>query len=119
MSTPAPVPVRGVPPVTQLRARPGVLDLAAPDAEAWTIRVQVLHSWDAVRVRVAPSEPVLAVKVQGLDALDPAAEFHDAFVVKHRGHELPDELASLADAGVVDGATLLVMRRRRTPIREG
>ncbi len=108
-----------VPPVTQLRARAATLDLAAPDATVFTIRVQLLEAWDMVRVRVAPTEPVIAVKVRALEVLDPSAEFHDAFVVKHRGVEVLDEEASLVDAGVVDGATLLIMSRRRHPTREG
>jgi hypothetical protein len=106
-------------PVTALRARPGTIDLAAADAEAWTIRVQLLEAWDAVRVRVTPSEPVIAVKVRALAALDPSIAFHDGYVVKHRGFEVLDEAISLVDAGVVNGATLLVMSRRRAPVREG
>lgn len=106
-------------PVTALRARPATLHLAAPDAAAWTIRVQLLEAWDVVRVRVEPSEPVVAVKVRALAALDPSIAFHDAYVVKHRGVAILDEEASLRDAEVVDGATLLVMSRRRRPVREG
>jgi hypothetical protein len=107
-------------PVTQLRARPGVLDLAAANtADAWTIRVQLMHAWDLVRVRVAPSEPVISVKVRALEALDPSADFHEDFEVKHRGVEVYDEDASLRDAGVVNGATLLLLHRRRQPTREG
>jgi hypothetical protein len=108
-----------VPPVTALRARPHTLDLAAPDEDALTIRVQLLEAWDAIRVRVAADEPVVSVKVRALEALDPSAEFHDAFVVKHRGIEILDEGESLAQAGVVNGATLLIMSRRRRPTREG
>ncbi len=108
-----------VPPVTMLRARPGRIDLAPAEAPAWVIRVQLLHAWDAVRVRVAPTEPVVNVKVQALDALDPSAEFHDAFVVKVGGAEVLRETESLAEAGVVNGATLLVMHRQRQPTREG
>lgn len=109
----------GALPVTQLRARADTLDLAAPDAEAITIRVQLLEAWDMVRVRVSPTEPVITVKVRALDALDPAAEFHEGYVVKHRGVLILDEDASLASAGVVDGTTLLITARRRRPIREG
>jgi hypothetical protein len=106
-------------PVTAIRARPGTIDLAAPGADAWTIRVQLLHAWDAVRIRVSPTEPVVSVKVRALDALDPAADFHESFVIKHGGAEIVHESGSLADAGVVNGATLLVMQRDRHPTREG
>lgn len=109
----------GVPPVTRLRARAATLDMSAPDAAVITIRVQLLEAWDTVRVRVAPTEPVIAVKVRALEVLDPSAEFHEGYVVKHRGIEVLDEEASLLEAGVVDGATLLIMSRRRQPTREG
>ncbi len=112
-------PESSVPPVTSWRARAGTIDLAAPDAEAWVIRVQLLHAWDAVRCRVSPDEPVLSVKMRALDVLDPAADFHEAFVTKHGGAEIVDESVSLVDAGVVNGATLLVMHRERLPTREG
>jgi hypothetical protein len=103
--------------VSLLRARPGVVRLAPPGAPTVTVRVQLAEAWDAVRVEAAPGEPVLAVKVRALAALDPGADYHDDFVVKLRGAEVLDENASLAEVGATDGSTVLLMRRRRRPVR--
>ena len=43
---------------------------------------------------------------------DPAA-----FVLKFRGAELQDESRSLADAGLVPNGALIVLRKRRRPVR--
>jgi hypothetical protein len=103
--------------VSQLRARQEPIRLGAPGEPTITIRVQLLEAWDAVLVEVPPSEPVLTVKVRALEALRPETEYHDEFVVKLRGFEVLDENASLADAGVRDGSTLLVTSRRRRPVQ--
>jgi hypothetical protein len=103
--------------VTTLRSRPSTIHLAPPGIEAITIRVEMPEVWDVVAVSVAPSEPVLAVKVRALEALFPEAQLHADFVLKLRGWEILDETASLADAGVVDGSILLLTHRRRRPVR--
>lgn len=91
--------------------------LAAPDAKAITIRVQVPEVWDLVVVHAAPSETVLAVKVAALRSLYPDAEFHEEWVMKLRGIEVLDEDASLSEAGVLDGSIFLLTGRRRRPVR--
>ena len=105
--------------VGSLRARPTTIRLAPEGTEAITIRVEMPEVWDVVRIAVAPTEPVLAVKVRALEALYPEAdpELHADFVLKLRGWEILDEAASLADAGVIDGSILLLTFRRRRPVR--
>ena len=103
--------------VTSLRSRKSVIHLAPESADAITIRVEMLEVWDVVAIVVAPTEPVIAVKVRALEALFPEAEMHQDFVVKLRGWEVLDESASLADAGVIDGSILLLTHRRRRPVR--
>jgi hypothetical protein len=103
--------------VSQIRSRPGVVRIAEPGQPSITVRVQLAEVWDTVRVEVAPTEPVLTVKVRALEALYPEAEFHDDFVVKINGFEVLDENASVADSGAMDGSTYLVAFRRRRPIR--
>jgi len=103
--------------VTSLRSRRSTIHLAPEGVEAITIRVEMPEVWDVVAIVVAPSEPVLAVKVRALEALFPEAQLHADFVVKLRGWEILDEAASLADAGVVDGSILLLTHRRRRPVR--
>jgi hypothetical protein len=110
MSAPAPF-------VTGLRSRRSTIRLAPDGVEAVTIRVEMPEVWDVIRIVVAPSEPVLAVKVRALEALFPEADMHADFVLKLRGWEILDEAASLADAGVVDGSILLLTHRRRRPAR--
>jgi hypothetical protein len=62
-------------------------------------------------------ESVRTAKVYALNALIPDALFPDEFSVKLNGCEIFDESVSLARAGVVDGSTLLVARRRRRPVK--
>jgi hypothetical protein len=102
---------------TQLRARPGVVTLAQPGAaQLWTIRAQVAEAWDAVRLQVSPSTTVDAAKRAALTLLISETEDADAYEVKHRG-VLVDEAATLQDANIPDGATLLVISRRKRPVR--
>jgi hypothetical protein len=103
--------------VSQLRARPSTIRLVPPTAQGLTIRVEVPEVWDAVRIVVAPREPVLTVKVRALEALFPEAELHSDFVLKFRGWEILDEAAPLADLGIEDGTILLLTHRRRRPVR--
>jgi hypothetical protein len=105
--------------VTTLRSRRTTIQLAPEGDSAITIRVEMPELWDVVRIVVAPTQPVLAVKLAALEALYPEAigELHADFVVKLRGWEILDEAASLADAGVIDGSILLLTFRRRRPVR--
>ena len=105
--------------VTTLRSRRTTIQLAREGDSAITIRVEMPEVWDVVRIVVAPTQPVLAVKLAALEALYPEAtgELHADFVVKLRGWEILEEAASLADAGVIDGSILLLTFRRRRPVR--
>jgi hypothetical protein len=102
--------------VTSLRSRPSTINLAPDGANAITIRVEMPEVWDVVAIVVAPSEPVVTVKVAALEALFPEAQLHTDFVLKLRGWEILDEAASLADAGVIDGSILLLTYRRRRAV---
>jgi hypothetical protein len=102
---------------SSLRARSAEIRLAEPGPAMLRVRVEMPEVWDVVRVVVAPDERMLVVKVKALDALFPAAELHQDFVLKYRGWEILDESATLADAGVVDGGTLLLTHRRRRAVR--
>ena len=84
---------------------------------AMQLRVQLAEAWDSTRFEVPQSEQVSAVKVRALDSLDSEADAPEVYVVTYRGEEILDESASLADAGVVNGSTLLISRRRRRPVR--
>ena len=102
----------------QLRTRGASIRVGAADAPTrWSVRVQVPEVWDAVLFSAPPTEPVLSLKVQALEALFPDAAFHDDFVLKLHGFEVLDENASLAEVGVADGSILLLTSRRRRPVR--
>jgi len=103
--------------VSTLRARTDTVRLGEPGAAVIAVRVEMPEVWDAIRLEAPPSEPVVAVKVQALARLYPEADFHEEFVVKFLGCEVLDENASLADIGAVTGSTLLLMFRRRRPVK--
>ena len=81
-----------------------------------TLRVMVPEVWDEATLTVPPATPVARLKADALATLrvagDPAG-----YVVKFRGSQLLDETGSLADHGVVDNANLIVLPRRRRPVR--
>jgi len=80
------------------------------------VRVMVQDAWDEVRLDLPSSTPLTEVKRRALEATrvirDPAA-----YVLKFRGAELQDESRSLADAGVVPNGALIVLSKRRRPVR--
>ena len=85
-------------------------------APVLAVRVMVEDVWDEVQVALPASTPLgdlksLALRQAGVP--DDASEY----LVKYLGAELQDEDRSLADAGVVPNATLVVLPRRRRPLR--
>ena len=80
-----------------------------------SLRVKVHDIWDEVRLEAPASAEVADVKRRALRASrigrDP-----EEYVVKFRGMELGDD-TSLADAGIVPNAGLIVLPRRRWPVR--
>ena len=108
----------GEPFVAQLRTRGDIIELAAPNGPAITVRVEMPEVWDVVRVHASPDEPVATIKRRALEALHPGTELQDdLYVLKLNGWEVLDESASLAVAGAVDGSIFLVTNRRRRPVR--
>ena len=109
--------------VTSLGVRPETIRLvdgtsaATPRDSLITVRVRGAEVWDGVRVEASASTPVRNVKQAALAVLMPDVDTPDLFVVKLLGSELRDENLSLFDAGVKNGATLLVMSRRRHAVR--
>lgn len=109
--------------VTSLGVRPetiSLLDSAAasgPRTGVITLRVHGAEVWDAVRVEAMPSTPVRHVKQAALAVLMPDVDAIDGFVVKLHGNAIRNESLALSEAGVKNGATLLVMSRRRHAVR--
>ena len=103
--------------VATLRARPETIQLAAAGAPSITIRAQLSEAWDAVRINASANDSVESVKIAALEMLDPSAESHANYLITNRGVKIFDERQSLAAAGVVNGATLLIELRHRRPVR--
>ncbi len=80
------------------------------------IRVMVQDAWDEIHLELSSATPLAEVKRQALVATrvtgDPAG-----YLLKFRGAELQDETRSLADAGMVPNGAMIVLSRRRRPVR--
>jgi hypothetical protein len=81
-----------------------------------SVRVMVTDVWDEVRLDLPSGTPLAEVKRQALDATRVTGD-PGAYVLKFRGAELHDESRSLADAGMVPNGALIVLRKRRRPVR--
>ena len=102
--------------VSQLRARPGTIEIGTDGESTLSVRVQIPEVWDAVRVSAAADTEVSTVKARAVEALLGEAD-PERFLVKLRGTLVANEAVTLAEAGAVDGSTLLVTSRHRRPIR--
>ena len=80
-----------------------------------SLRVKVQELWDEVRLESPASADVADVKRRALRATRVSGD-PEGYVLKYRGAELSDEM-SLADAGIVSNAGLIVLPRRRSPLR--
>lgn len=90
--------------------------MSAVAPAALGLRVTVSDVWRTVEVRVAPRAAALEVKQRALylAGLDPRLE--GRYELKFGGGALPDA-QRLDDAGVPDGAALVVLPRLRRPVR--
>jgi len=103
--------------VTNLRTNGELIRLGSGDEPIFHLRVQVAELWDSVRLDAPPSEQVISIKRAALDALYPVGIDPDEYVVRLHGFEILDESVSLSAAGIRDGSILLLVKRRRQPVR--
>lgn len=80
------------------------------------LRVLVHKTWDEVLLKVPADSTVGALKEQALAASNAGGD-PDGFEVKFRGALIRDESQDLASAGLVPNAQLIVLARRRQPVR--
>jgi hypothetical protein len=80
------------------------------------LRVMVEDVWDEVFLELPDATSVGDIKRQAL-ALTHVRRDPAEYVLKFRGAELSDESRSLAQAGLVPNAALIVLSRRRRPVR--
>ena len=80
------------------------------------LRVMVEDVWNEVLLEVADELPVSEIKRQALD-LTRVTRDPSEYMVKFRGAQVSDESVSLARAGLVPNGALIVLARRRRPVR--
>lgn len=80
------------------------------------VRIMVQDAWDEVQLELPLTMPLAELKRRALEATRVARD-PSGYLLKFRGAELLDESRSLADAGLVPNAGLIVMARRRRPVR--
>jgi hypothetical protein len=80
------------------------------------LRVMVQDAWDEVLLELPSTTPLAELKRQALEATRVTGD-PSRYLLKFRGAELDDESRSLADAGLVPNGALIVMPRRRRPVR--
>jgi hypothetical protein len=80
------------------------------------LRVTVEDVWGEVLLELSDELPVSEVKRQALELTHIKRSPSD-YVLKFRGAELSDESESLAKAGLVPNGALIVLARRRRPVR--
>jgi hypothetical protein len=80
------------------------------------VRVTVLDTWDEVRLEVPPHTPIAEVKRAALARAGVTRPAGD-YLVKFRGAEVWENGTTVAEAGVVPNAALIVLPRRRLPVR--
>jgi hypothetical protein len=80
------------------------------------VRVKVEDAWDEVFLELTDTTLLSELKRQALERThvhgDPAE-----YLIKYRGASMADETRSLADAGVVPNAALIVLAKRRRAVR--
>jgi hypothetical protein len=80
------------------------------------LRVMVEDVWDEVFLELADDLPVSEIKRQALD-LTRVTRDPSEYILKFRGAQMSDESVSLARAGLVPNGALIVLARRRRPVR--
>jgi hypothetical protein len=85
-------------------------------SENLRLRVTVQDAWDEVPLDLSSAASLADLKRAALEATKVTRD-PDDYVLKFRGFELFDESRSLADAGLVPNGAVIVLARRRRPLR--
>lgn len=83
---------------------------------ALAVRVMVEDVWDEVLLELSGETPLSELKRQALERTYVKRNPSD-YLLKYRGAALSDESRSLSEAGLVQNAALIVLSRRRRPVR--
>lgn len=83
---------------------------------AMPVRVMVEDAWDEVVLEVPETTPLAELKLAALE-LTRVQGNPSGYVLKYRGAEVSDEGRTLRQLGVVPNSALIVLSRRRRPVR--
>ncbi len=84
--------------------------------DAMPLRVMVQDAWDEVTLHLPASTTVAELKARAL-ALTHVPHDPAGYEVKHRGAAIRDETRSIGATGLPSNAALIVLPRRRRPVR--
>lgn len=80
------------------------------------VRVTVLDTWEEFSLSVPDQTPVAELKRQAL-RLAHVTRPTEGYLVKYQGAEVPEGTVTVAEAGIPANGALIVLSRRRTPVR--
>jgi hypothetical protein len=80
------------------------------------IRVKVEDAWDEVFLQLPDGTPLSELKRQALE-LTHVTTNPSEYLIKYRGAALSDESRSLAQLGLVPNSALIILAKRRRPVR--
>lgn len=100
-----------------LRAGSHVLRLGSDSEARLAFRVQLQDVWETVGVEAPADMPIRVIKERVIEAVLPATEEPEEYLVKLGGWEVLDENLSVAASGATHGSTFLISGRRRRPVR--
>ena len=80
------------------------------------VRVMVQDAWDEIPLDLPPGTQLSELKRLALSGTKVTRD-PDEYLLKFRGAELYDETRSLADAGLVTNGAVIVLPRRRRPLK--
>jgi len=80
------------------------------------VRIMVLESWHEIPLLLDPGTAVSEAKHRALQAARAAGQ-PEEYLIKYRGAEVPEGTTTVQQAGIVPNANLVVLRRRRQPVR--
>lgn len=83
---------------------------------ALAVRVMVEDAWDEVFLELPGRTPLSELKRRALELAYVKKDPSD-YMLKYRGAAVGDESRSLTEAGLVQNAALIVLARRRRPVR--
>ena len=83
---------------------------------AMAVRVKVEDAWDEVFLELPDGTPLSELKRQALE-LTHITRNPSEYLIKYRGAAMSDESRSLAQVGLVPNSALIILARRRRPVR--